>query len=283
MRISVLALLLFCVGCTRVEAAPSPPVADAASVEADASDARRAPLTGVPWQIDVEENGKKLGAISIPLGAREPRPIVVALHGAADKPGWACGEWRAIVDAYPFVVCPRGDGPEEHLYWSSPAKTNEAIDRLLDVTRARFGEWLAPDAPVVLVGFSMGSGQAMLLAQKDPKRFARVVAAENAYDPDATQAFAASYKGGRVALLCTTIACGPVYRAAAARLAKRGIPARVNLSGTNAHGMWEQTNRSMRRDWPWVVEGLRGWESYGKSRLPDDAQPPGTTLVFEPS
>jgi pimeloyl-ACP methyl ester carboxylesterase len=265
-----------------VEAAPSP-ASDAAAAPIPIADAGLAPLTGVPWQIDVEDSGKKLGAISIPLGAREPRPIVVALHGAADKPGWACGEWRAIVDAYPFVVCPRGDGPEEHLYWSSPAKTKEAIDRLLDATRARFGAWIAADAPLVLVGFSMGSGQAMLLAEKDPKRFPRVVAAENAYDPDATQTFAATYKGERAGLLCTTFACGPVYRAAGARLARRGIPARVNISGTNAHGMWESTNRSMRRDWPWVVDGLAGWEEYGAQRLPADASPPGTTLVFEPS
>src|SRR5512143_1203126 len=109
MRTSAVALLLFCVSCARVEAAPAPPpAADAAVATVEPRDAGRAPLGG-PWQIDVEDNGRKLGAISIPLGAREPRPIVVALHGAADKPGWACGEWRAIVDAYPFVVCPRGD------------------------------------------------------------------------------------------------------------------------------------------------------------------------------
>jgi pimeloyl-ACP methyl ester carboxylesterase len=189
------------------------------------------------------------------------------------------------VDAYPFIVCPRADGTEEHLYWSTPAKTKEAIDRLLAVTRARFGDWLAEGAPLVLAGFSMGASQAMLLAREDPKRFARVALAENAYDPAACAAFAASYTGERVAFLCTTVACGPVYRAAASRLARRGIPARVNLAGTNAHGMWEITNRSMRRDWPFLAQGLPGWEAYAQARahpLRDEAESPGTTLVFDP-
>jgi pimeloyl-ACP methyl ester carboxylesterase len=235
----------------------------------------------VPWQIDVEENGKQLGSISIPLGAREPRPIVVALHGAADKPGWACGEWRAVTDAYPFIVCPRGDGPESHLYWSSPAKTRAAIDALLAVAHARFGDWIA-DGPTVLVGFSMGANEAAILSREDPKRFPRVVLAESAFDPKSTAAFAASFKGERAGLLCTTYGCGPVYRQAGEVLARRGVPSRVNLSGTNAHGMWDVTNASMRRDWPWVVEGVPGWEHYLSYRARDDGASPGKTVVFDP-
>src|SRR5439155_17908947 len=149
MRSSGVVVLLMCAACTRHD----PPASTDAGVAMTAAsvDGGRAALGGVPWQIDVEEGGKKLGSISIPLGAREPRPILIALHGASDRPGWACGEWRAVTDAYPFVVCPRGDGPEANLYWPSPAKTRAAIDAMLEVTRSRFGDWLA-DGPTVLAG-----------------------------------------------------------------------------------------------------------------------------------
>lgn len=275
----VFVVLLSCVSCTH----PSPPASsDGGTVEPTAA-VTPPPrmLEGVPWQIDVEEDGKKLGSISIPLGAREPRPILVALHGASDKPGWACGEWRAVADAYPFIVCPRGEGPEANLYWPSPAKALAAIDKLLEVTRAKFGDWLA-EGPTVLAGFSMGATMAAILSRDDPKRFPRVVLAESSFDPKGTAAFAASFKGERVALLCTTIGCGPVYRSAGQVLAKRGVPSRVNLSGTNAHGMWDVTNASMRRDWPWVIEGVEGWGHYTSYRAKDDGASPGKTVVFDP-
>jgi pimeloyl-ACP methyl ester carboxylesterase len=282
MRSLLVVLIAMCAACTHPQPQPSVD-AGAPAVTAASVDAGRM-LEGVPWQIDIEENGKKLGSISIPLGAREPRPILVALHGASDKPGWACGEWRAIVDAYPFVVCPRGEGTESSLYWPSPAKTLAAIDALLDVTRAKFGDWLA-SGPTVLAGFSMGASQAAILSREDPKRFPRVVLAESSFDPKGTAVFASSYKGERVALLCTTLGCGPVYRQAGETLARRGVPSRVNISGTNAHGMWEVTNASMRRDWPWVVEGVPGWESYlsyrGKQNEHDGAAP-GKTIAFDP-
>jgi hypothetical protein len=215
---------------------------------------------------------------------------MVALHGGSDRPGWACGEWRAIADAYPFLVCPRGQGADAALYWSTPAKTKQAIERLVAVARGRFGakngDWLA-EGPVVLAGFSMGATQAMLLGREEPKRWPRLAIAENAYDQSAVSAFAASYAGERVAFLCTTVACGPVYRAAGATLAKRGVPARVNLAGTNAHGMWTITNESMRRDWPWLEDGVQGWEAYASNRLPGadggtGLAGPGTTIVFDP-
>ncbi|HEY4106246.1 MAG TPA: hypothetical protein VGM44_20240, partial [Polyangiaceae bacterium] len=66
------------------------------------------PLRADAWltELDVEGFGK--AALAVPLGATEPRPIVIALHGAADRPEWACGAWRSIAGPQPFVLCPRG-------------------------------------------------------------------------------------------------------------------------------------------------------------------------------
>ncbi len=35
-------------------------------------------------------------SVAVPVGAVEPRSIVIALHGGADRPEWQCGVWRSI-------------------------------------------------------------------------------------------------------------------------------------------------------------------------------------------
>jgi pimeloyl-ACP methyl ester carboxylesterase len=262
-----------------VSAAPDSTALDAAAPDASTT---RAPLAGYPWQIELGDPPKtKLGFLSVPLGAREPRPLVIALHGGADRPDWACNEWRAITSGYPFIVCPRGPGGSEaSLAWSSPADTKTRIERAVAATRAMFETWLE-DAPIVLVGFSMGATQTALLAKGDPKTYPRVVLSESAYAPEAAMAFAEPWaKGGgeRAIFSCTTVGCEATYRRAARNVAAQRVPVRLNIAGTNEHGMWDEVLRSMRRDWPWLVEGAIGWEAYVPPR--EDAPLPGKTETF---
>src|SRR5262249_53707035 len=64
----------------------------------------RPALTNVPWQPDIPDppldpwdagtgvaaRWPPMGVVSVPLGAHEPRPIMIALHGSNDQPAWAC-------------------------------------------------------------------------------------------------------------------------------------------------------------------------------------------------
>ena len=98
---------------TRADAANAPTV-DASAVEA------RAPLGGFPANLDLvppagAKEKTRYGMVTVPLGAREPRPLVVALHGGSDRPEWACSAWRSISEGHAFVVCPRGPGSESAL------------------------------------------------------------------------------------------------------------------------------------------------------------------------
>lgn len=255
----------------------------------------RAPLTGFPWQVDLTDPPQdvadagagakvtRLGCVSVPLGATEPRPIMIALHGGSDRPEWACGAWRGITGDYPFLVCPHGVGTNEaSLAWSSPADTKARIARAIAETKRIFGSWVR-EAPIVLVGFSMGGTQAALLAKSEPKTYRRVGLAESAYAPEAAVAFAQPWAAGggeRAIFLCTTGGCDAPYRNAARNVARHGAPARLNIAGTNAHGMWDVVVQSMRRDWPWVVEGAEGWETYTPAK--EDGPLPGKTESFEP-
>ncbi len=58
--------------------------------------------------MDLEVPGFGKAAVAVPIGASSPRAIVIALHGAADRPEWACSVLRSIAGPAPFVLCPRG-------------------------------------------------------------------------------------------------------------------------------------------------------------------------------
>jgi poly(3-hydroxybutyrate) depolymerase len=251
-------------------------------------------LSGVPWQMDLRDpapdpfdagadagGGKNLGVVAVPLGAREPRPIMVALHGGSDHPEWACGAWRGITDAYAFLVCPRGIGMASSLAWASPEDTKARIARAIATTKTMFGAWVRETSSIVLVGFSMGGTQTALLARSDPRTYRRIALAESAYAPEPAMAFARPWSEGggeRAVFLCTTSGCEVPYRTAARNVAAQHRPARLNIAGTNAHGMWDAVMRSMRRDWPWLVEGAEGWEAYAGPSAEEAL--PGRTEAF---
>jgi len=313
MRIALLcalALLVASASCARrapADRADTPGDATAATIASpdadanganDAAEPERAPLAGFPLQMDLvgpsDEDGggaaktrtsTKLGVVAVPLGAREPRPIMVALHGGSDHPEWACTAWRGITNGYPFVVCPRGVGASDAaLGWSSPADTKARVARAIAAVKKIFGATWVREAPVVLlVGFSMGATQAALLAQGDPRTYARVALAESAYAPEPVMTFAGPWGAGggeRALLLCTTKGCEAPYRNAARNVAAHHGRARLNIAGTSEHGMWDEVVRSMRRDWPWLVEGVAGWETY--SPPVEDSPLPGKTETFDP-
>src|SRR5688572_16707083 len=52
------------------------------------------PLTGASWLEELPLSDGSLAYVAPPVGAREPRPLIVAVHGAGDRANWACGGWR---------------------------------------------------------------------------------------------------------------------------------------------------------------------------------------------
>ena len=73
------------------------PVEPAPPVEPEAP-ARPPPLDGERL-IALEVPGFASAVVSVPLGARAPRPILVATHGNFDRPEWQCMVWGEIVGA----------------------------------------------------------------------------------------------------------------------------------------------------------------------------------------
>jgi hypothetical protein len=242
-----------------------------------------AALEGYPALVELGDGKEKLGVVGVPLGARQRRPLMVALHGGSERPERACEAWRAVVDGYAFVVCPRGfGGNERRLGWRGAEDASARIARAVTATKKAFAAWVNDAPTFVLAGFSMGASQVALLAGRSPQTYRRLAIGDAAHDPRSALTFSKTWSGGggeRVVFFCTTSGCEPSMRAAARNVARDGARARLNVAPTQRHAFSDRVAESLRRDWRWLVEGVEGWESYAPAV---DTALPGTTETFGP-
>lgn len=109
------------------------------SNDAATTDAGKPALVDASWMERLELPGGRAAFVSVPLGTTTLRPIMVAAHGAGDRPEWACGAWRGITESRPFVVCPQG-APLGNgtFYWRSAEHFAETVELALAAYRHRF-------------------------------------------------------------------------------------------------------------------------------------------------
>jgi hypothetical protein len=265
MRRLLLALLVAC-----HSAAPPAPAAeiDAAPTKVEAApvvvEAGPPPLEG-EWieKLALPDGG--IAYVTPPIGAREPRPIIVGVHGAWDDPGLMCSAWRLIADVYAFVVCPGGRPVSDRLHvWSSGDHIAKRVHEAVEATKAKYPGRVA-DAPMIYVAFSQGSNLAGTLLARDGKSFPRVVLTEGGYKTfdEATTARAFVKSGGeRVLFTCSQPGCAGSFATSRASLERAGAAARVDYSGPHGHSMPPAVRERIHDALPWIVEGLHGWEGY---------------------
>jgi predicted esterase len=274
-RTAFIALVLACVAChpARRHADPEPPATPAVAEPRTAVvDTGLPPLTNAPWLDRLDLEGGATAFVSVPLGAKEPRPIMVAAHGAGDRPEWACGAWRGVTQAYPFIICPRGTPTGDgRYYWSSTAELARVVDRAIVALRERFGAYVAP-GPMLYAGFSAGAIYGAAFVRDRAADFPVILFAEGGYDQVADPRFAAQFKknGGRRALLgCSTGAgCLGRFRQAAKVFERAGVRTRVNDAGFIGHNLRDEVVQSLRKDLPWLVSDAVGWPSAGSVTVP---------------
>lgn len=217
------------------------------------------------------ENG--VAYVTPPVGSREPRPVIVAVHGAWDDPGLTCSAWRLIVDVYAFVVCPGGRpvdpaAKDGRLFvWSSGEHIAKRVHEALEATKAKYPGRVA-GGPMIYVAFSQGSNLAGPLLARDGKSFPRVVFTEGGYktfdDAAVARAFAKS-GGERVLFTCSQPGCAGAFATSRASLQRAGVTARVDYSGPHGHSMPPAVREQIHDALPWIVEGLHGWEGYASA------------------
>jgi hypothetical protein len=224
--------------------------------------ARELPPLAGEWLVHLPLEGFGPAAVSVPLGAMTPRSVVVGVHGRNDRPEWACGEWRGVTDARPFVLCPHGvpaDAPTGlGLAFAGSERTRREIDAGLAALKARFGAYVA-DGPMIYAGFSLGAILGVAIVADDPARFPIAVLGEGGqteWTPARMDAFA---KGGgrRVLFVCSTESCEVETARPLAALARAGVQVRLVSAGHIGHQVDDRVVATVRAAWPWVVGKAR--------------------------
>ncbi|HVH48173.1 MAG TPA: hypothetical protein VM925_37825 [Labilithrix sp.] len=266
----VLAAVALLAGCRsapeRLGSRGAPPASGAAllAAEIDTRGPTLPPLAA-EWMERIDLEGGGVVFVAPPVGATEPRPVVVAIHGAVDDPGLICSAWRLVTDAYPFVVCPGGKPVGKGTYvWPSSEVLDKSIDRALVAVRAKYAARLRSD-PAVYAAFSQGANMAGPVLAKSKGRFARAVLSEGGYraldNPGSARGFVAA-GGERVLLTCSQPGCAGAFERSRAPLMAAGANVRVSYSGPHGHSMPPPVRESINAALPWVVDGLGGWEGY---------------------
>jgi predicted esterase len=250
------------------EPAISAPLASATAPVVSASAAAKLPpLSGVAWIERLELEGGHEAFVCPPIGAREPRPVIVAVHGAGDRAEWSCGGWRMVAGQYAFVVCPQGMKVDSMRFaWDSAETIRRRVESALSAARARFGQYFA-EGPTLYAGFSQGATLAGATLLDPAQSFPFVVLAEGGYGLVQNRAFLGKLKAHgveSVLLACGTPGCFTTMRAAEPSLRAAGIQALIGGDPKSGHNLNGEMQAGLQKVWPELVAGLPNWRGFSR-------------------
>jgi poly(3-hydroxybutyrate) depolymerase len=214
-----------------------------------------APLSGT-WIENITLDDGSDAFVTPPVGATEARPLVVAIHGAEDHPDWACSEWRTVVDAHAFVVCPHGSPYRTAFVWTSVDQLDKRVMAAISSVRAKYGAYVDPGT-VVYAGFSQGATLAPYVVARHASVFPVVALDEGAY---ASASAAPALK--RALLACSTWNCENGFTDGARLLARGGTDVHVAKLGNLGHTMDGRAMAALHQQWKWLVRDDTRWTTW---------------------
>lgn len=224
-------LALFVAGCAPVPSPPERTDAAATPPGPELTTTSRPPLPPIEgeWLVRLEGD---VGIVTVPIGAREKRPVIVSLHGAGSVAEWGCGDWMGPTGGHAFVVCPRTatERPGIPSSWGSAEEAARRAEATLARARAHYGAWMS-DSPPVLVGFSQGAEMAVAVADAAKLPIAALFVHEGGYRQQSVALGRLLASGLRARATCSTWGC-------AASLPRRlGPRARTADYGPRGHAV----------------------------------------------
>jgi predicted esterase len=207
--------------------------------------------------------GFREAVVSVPNDGREPRQLVLALHGNFDRPEWQCEVWRRITRGEQWVLCPRGiprrDVPKDldRWEWGSLASTKQELVAAIAALRARYGEHVSP-APAIFTGFSLGAILGARLIQDPELDIGAAVLLEGGYQGwTLGKAKALAPRVRRVLFGCGQSECRNAYRYQLESLFQRaGIASAVVADVKAGHTYDDPLAALVAGEWPAMTSSI---------------------------
>jgi poly(3-hydroxybutyrate) depolymerase len=253
--------------------APLPDAASAASATLAAASAELQALTAEGPTLQLAVEGFRDAIVSVPIGARRRRPILIALHGNFDRPEWQCETWRDITKGFPFIVCPRGiprrDVPAKWDRWEygSMDQTDRELEAGLASLRERFGPYIAT-GPVLFTGFSLGAILGVGILKRHPGKYGPIVFSEGGNEGWSITTVkkiapptgdAGTFLPLRLLYACGQTDCVFKSKATAKIIERAGGQSRV-VSGGNVGHMYDgPVAQAIAREWQWLIQDDPRW------------------------
>jgi pimeloyl-ACP methyl ester carboxylesterase len=260
-----------------LERAPAPPLPPTTPVlHADAEAPSPPVLEAEQAMVDLAVEGFGEAVVSLPLGARGKRPVMIAAHGNFDRPEWQCQVWREIVRDRGFVLCPRGRARPDSPGPSDPRftyPTNQILEQevtaALSALRERYPAFV-DGGPVLWTGFSLGSIMGVAIAIREPARFERLVLVEGGHDRWTRASVKVFAEGGgkRVLFACGQGGCTGAAKRAAGLLEGAGVATRIVERPGTGHNYVGPLAEEVAAAFDWVVEGDPRWASVEAAPTP---------------
>jgi predicted esterase len=237
------------------QAPPEPQPHPIASAEAPA----RLPPLRADWMVALSEGDVRI-VVMPPTSATAPARLVIGVHGAGDRPDWACGGWRLGAQVSAFVACPEGHPMGAKTFgWVSPRQVEERALAALRAVTARYGAYVSAE-PAIFAGFSQGATYAEPLLREHARLFPIALFAEGGYRTISSPSFAAAYRasgGRRVVIVCGTPSCFTSARAASKVLERAELETLVVGDERAGHNLNERMQRALQGAWPRITAPLR--------------------------
>ncbi len=221
----------------------------------------RPALAGTWIEPLLDPAGIRAGMITIPLGAREARPVIVAMHAASGRPDWMCGTTRDIAGPRPFVVCPHSIAEATRMAsWGDGPSMRRAVERAMRSALAKYADYMNLEG-IVYFGHSQSAMYAGEALDAGPRAtpFHSVLLYEGA--PPSPRGAAALLKGAGVTRALVVSGQGgwaAAHRSLAVELARLGVEARYVHAGGD-HYFAGPAIPSLRENLRWLVRDLETW------------------------
>lgn len=248
---------------------PSPPPVRSSSEPASSASALPSasaatplppPLASTEEVVSLAVEGFRDAAVSLPHGATDKRPVIVALHGNYDRPEWQCEVWRDALRPRAFILCPRGmprgdvSAREDRWTYGAVRDLAREVQAGMDALVRRYPDYVDRTNPV-LIGFSLGAILTVHWLGQEDFPFRRMVLVEGGHAGWSAKRSKALTPDGRVLFACGQGACRATTAAAVRALQKQGVASEgvgVNDAGHTYDG---KVASAVQSRWNWLVDG----------------------------